>query len=637
MDRASLRVMRTLVAHRAYRVAVLAALSSVSLLSTGEAEACGGFFCGRQPVDQTAERILFEVGQDSVTMTTQISYNGRAEDFAWILPLSEVPDVQSLAVFPQQALNALDTNTGPTFQAPNDPACYQLVPNFAAAAPSGNSDPESAGPPPVNVFIRAEVGPYDAAVVGSESPEELVRWLRNEGYRITPVMEPYVARYTEEGMKFLALKLLETAGVQDLKPFRFTLPGTSPSVPLRMTALAAEPEMSILVFVLGQERFEGKNWPSVEIADDQIRYDPYAFSFPLQTNWVQLVARGVDAAGGQGWVTEFAGASQPYTELVRQQVQNDSFASEENREAARALLTSLEAHPYLTRLYTRVSAEEMSSDPLFGRSALGDVGRNHQLSRFVNGEDQCAMDPSMSVDPCDFTTCGAAGLCRPIPVANTGMNMSGSPAVMGGAVAGCACLAGATARLSFAPNGDPAVICQDGRLSFLNPGDREDDAAEALPDPCATFSCGNNGQCVAMNLTPTCVCDQGFVAVGQIGSDGTRQMSCVAPSQAIPGSFYAGRLPALPEALPGGREVVLTAAEPMPAPGSEPAPTAGAAFPMPRENPELGPSQIPVGDAGGRRSSGDGGCSLGAAAGGSPWGLLLLAALAARRRRARSA
>jgi hypothetical protein len=625
--------MRTRVAHRAVRVgALLTALVSGSLLTSDEAQACGGFFCGRQPVDQTAERILFEVGQDSVTMTTQISYNGRAEDFAWILPLHEVPDVQSLAVFPQGALNALDSNSGPIFQQPNDEACNRLVnlsaPQSARLPTSGPSQPD-----PVTVFVRAEVGPYDAAVVGSESPTELVRWLRAEGYRITPVMEPYVARYTEEGMKFLALKLLETADVQDLKPFRFTLPGTAPSVPLRMTALAAEPEMSILVFVLGQQRFEGKNWASVEVPDNQIRYNPFDYSFPVQTNWVQLVARGVDQAGGQGWVTELAGASQPYTEQVSQQVQNDNFRTEDDRVAARALLASLEAHPYLTRLYTRVSAEEMTSDPVFGRSELGDVGRNHQLSRFVNGEDQCVMDPSVSNDPCDFTTCGASGLCRRIPVASTGMTMTNNNAVMGGAVAGCACLAGATARTTFAPNGDPTVICQDGRLSFLNPGDREDDAAGVLPDPCATFSCGDNGQCVSMNLTPTCVCDQGFVAVGQFAADGTRQMRCVQPTEAVPVTFYAAALPPLPASLPGGREVVLTEPLPMPEPGATPEPVLGAGFPMPRSNDDLGPSQVPVS----KPRSDDGGCSLGAATSTStsPWGLLLLAAAAARLRRAR--
>jgi hypothetical protein len=93
-------------------------------------------------------------------------------------------------------------------------------------------------------------------------------------------------------------------------------------------------------------------------------------------------------------------------------------------------------------------------------------------------------------------------------------------------------------------------------------------------------------------------------------------------------------LPALPEALPGGREVVLTAAQPMPPSGSTPEPTPGAAFPMPRENPELGPSQIPVGSPASSSGGGDDGCTLGASGGASPWGLLLLAAAAARLRRA---
>src|SRR5688572_14011084 len=85
------------------------------LLDGSPASACGGFFCGAQPVDQTAERILFEVGPESVTMTTQITFSGRAEDFAWVLPLRDVPEPSSLAVFSQRALVALDAQSGPTF------------------------------------------------------------------------------------------------------------------------------------------------------------------------------------------------------------------------------------------------------------------------------------------------------------------------------------------------------------------------------------------------------------------------------------------------------------------------------------------------------------------------------------------
>ena len=39
-----------------------------------------------------------------------------AQDFAWVLPLGNVPDVATLKVFQQRALTAIDTNTGPQFQ-----------------------------------------------------------------------------------------------------------------------------------------------------------------------------------------------------------------------------------------------------------------------------------------------------------------------------------------------------------------------------------------------------------------------------------------------------------------------------------------------------------------------------------------
>lgn len=112
-------------------------------LPTADARACGGFFCGQQPVDQTAERILFEVGDGSVTMTTQISFNGKAEDFAWILPLSAVPDPDSLAEFPQQALDALDANSGPVFlpRASTRAACPRCPKSCRAVARSRSPSP----------------------------------------------------------------------------------------------------------------------------------------------------------------------------------------------------------------------------------------------------------------------------------------------------------------------------------------------------------------------------------------------------------------------------------------------------------------------------------------------------------------
>jgi hypothetical protein len=321
-------------------------------------------------------------------------------------------------------------------------------------------------------------------------------------------------------------------------------------------------------------------------------------------------------------VTEFAGSSEPFAALVRNQIESGFFPMPADRAAADALLAAFEDHPYMTRLYTRLSAEEMTSDPIFGRSESGDVARQRQLERIVDGVDQCSEDRPTSTDPCDFTTCGAGGLCRPVPVDSNGVTTE---------VAACACLAGATARTTLGPNGSASVVCQDGRMSFLNAGDRELDSVEFLPDNCVDFACGEHGRCIAMNLTPTCVCDQGYVARGSLAPSGARQTTCVLPPEPVPETFYTQRLRALPVDLPGGRAIELpddgiVGGTPGAAEGSM---DETGTFPMPRPT-----------DAVARSSAKDGGCAVsrGSTPGSSTTPALLAAGLAwfVARRRARA-
>lgn len=494
------------------------------------AAACGGFFCSQQPVDQSAEVVVFAVGAESTTMVVQIQYQGAAPDFAWVLPLPAVPNAQDLATFPALGLSALNAQTSPQFQYPSE--CLRFGPLAAPNAATDRAGAGGTGGGEVTVHVRQTVGPYDTAVVESTDPAALVAWLRDNDYRVTQPMEPYIARYTEEGMKFLALRLTRDADVTDIAPFSLTLPGQVPTLPLRMTALAAEPEMGILVFVFGDQRYTPANWAAVEVDERRLTFRPDVF--PIQTNWTTLVAEAVDAVGGQGFVTEVAEPMESY----RQRVERGAASSPEQMEAREALLGLMGNHRYLTRLYTRLSPGEMISDPSFRRSDGPDVSRQKELPRFTpDGRDQCEVpvDPH----PCSFLACGAGGLCR----------------ITEAGVAACACIPGATARAALSPEGQVAVSCVDMRLSFLNPGDREAPGAAPLPDPCVGYDCGLGGECVPMNMTPTCRCGTGKVAVGEVGEDGARRVRCAVPGEAIPDDFDNRRLPALPTELPGGRTV----------------------------------------------------------------------------------
>jgi hypothetical protein len=501
------------------------------------AHACGGLFCSSTPVDQNAERILFKVRADGRTdMIVQISYQGQAEDFAWLLPLGEPPSEQDLGTFPQAALNALDAQTGVVISR----GCFSRGAGSVPAPTVQVADEDSHG---VDVYLRAQIGNYEVAVIGSTDASASAEWLHDNGFRLSDAMLGFLELYTSEGMKFLALKLLPDKDVTDITPFKLTLPGETPSIPLRLSAVAAEPEMGIVVWIFADQRYEPANAQELSIDNADLRFDT-----SFQSNWLTLVARAADEAEGRGFVVENA---QP-VDSFRSFVQNSFSNTEEQMKAQQALLAVLDGTTYMTRLYTRLSPEEMTFDPVFKRSSKGDVDR----FRSVTNGDQCVEPPPP--DPCDFTACGALGLCRPLADKS----------------AACACAPGATARTTFAPgaNGQftTTISCIDKRLSFLNPGDKNA-AGEALPDPCVGVDCGSHGRCVPMNMTPTCECERGYVARGSLDAQGARSTSCQLPSESVPESFYNRRSLPRDSSLPIGRDEVVVKPT-LPSDADDPAP-----------------------------------------------------------------
>lgn len=489
------------------RLVFVATFACLFLASPSRVDACGGFFCGNTPVDQQAERVLFAVSDAGTDMIVQISYRGAAEEFAWVLPVPDVPDAASLDTFPAQALSALDANTSPIFLRPMDDTCSPVLLN------GGGPDSSTPG---VTVFIEQTVGPFEVAVLeGDAAP--VVSWLQERAFRISESMVPLLQEYADAGMKLVALKLSADADTEDIEPIRMRFPPGPVSIPLRITAIAAEPEMGLLVFLLADQRWGPDNWAELDIDPATLRFAAHAW--PVETDWLRRVALEADAFGGKAFVTELA---EPTTRLV-EQLRVTMPADPDQRAAAEALLDLLEDYPYLTRLYSRLSPNEMDVDPVFAPHDGPDVARERQMARFVAGVDQCT-DPDLN--PCLYATCGAGALCTPIQ-SHTGP------------LAGCHCPEGTLARTTFTPTGVATVVCvQEG--SFLEPGEGE--------DPCAGFDCGL-GECVANNMTPTCRCNEGGIAVGW-ELDGQRHTRCVTADEVIPRDLILGPLEPTPDPEP---------------------------------------------------------------------------------------
>ena len=281
------------------------------VLSVPAAHACGGFFCTTVPMNQVAENILFIQGEGTVTTHVQIQYSGTAADFAWILPLPAVPE---LAVSHNQIFTQLQSATQPDFQLNfvDEGGCYDsyfydlIFGGCSACADVGNY-----GPPGVEVVAQEQVGPYDTAVVSSEDAQAIVDWLVDNGYQLGDLGVELLTPYVEEGFYFLALKLSPDRDVGDLQPIAVTYTADAPGIPIRLTAVATEPDLGVLAYILGEHRAVPTNYRHVQINEALIDWFNSGF------NYQQVVTQAANEAGGQAFATDYAGPSNIVRDFFR--------------------------------------------------------------------------------------------------------------------------------------------------------------------------------------------------------------------------------------------------------------------------------------------------------------------------------
>lgn len=392
-------------------------------LTPSAAQACGGLFCNvAQPVNQSAERILFAKDGDRVHMHVQIAYQGPPAEFGWLLPAP--PDVET-SLSSEALFTQLDANYAPTFvlQRNFGPECEALGRN--AFPPAADFDGEAGGNAGgVSVLSREAIGPYDRAILGAGSVAELRTWLDDNDFAVPADVDAKLEPYLEMGAVFVAIKLLPGNDAGDIAPLALTFTSELPAVPIVPTSVAADPDMGIIVHLLGSHRAIPKNYAHVEINDAAIDW------FNNGANYPDVVSAAADEADGKAWVTDFAGEHgraeglvQPFSpetlaavgaaETLNGALQQFGFAPDADvvrvlsaqvdvpegvlpgdyfqcpqcfgeggdpavdgaaiaaqlaaevnpaREDVAALFAQ---HGYLTRLYTTLSASEMDLDPIF--------------------------------------------------------------------------------------------------------------------------------------------------------------------------------------------------------------------------------------------------------------------------------
>ncbi len=444
------------------RIAALALTPLIALAAPATALACGGLFCDTsQPVNQSAERILFGFDGQTLRMHVQIAYQGPPTEFGWLLP---APDDVEVDQSSEELFQLLDRSFAPRFilQTEFGAGCDDWLNDRADfdSAPAPNAG--GGGEEGVQVLSREAVGPFDVAKLRVEGVSDLRDWLDANGYQIPEATDEKLAPYVDRGAAFVAVKLLPGRDAGDISPLRLSFTASNPAIPIVPTSVAAEPDMGIIVHVLGGSRAIPMNYRHVLINEAAIDWQGGGQNYP------DVVSQAADEANGKAFATDYAGAAgqppQPIEDGIVQRVREaetaqdiinalgifDVFFQPLDADLQRVLPTGLilpddlpltdylncpgcyegaeimvdgpalaariedevnppredlaalfAANPFLTRLYSTLSASEMDLDPEFQFNAdLGEVpNRRVAIQRVHCGNDGPVFDEAVIETP----------------------------------------------------------------------------------------------------------------------------------------------------------------------------------------------------------------------------------------------
>jgi uncharacterized protein DUF2330 len=445
--------------YRTIRFLAPCLLALAPTLATRPAEACGGFFCSQaQPVNQAAERIIFaDNGDGTITAVIQILYEGPSENFSWLLPISSVPEGDQLGVASDIAFARLQNATNPQFNLTTtvEGRCRERSSRGGSDDSDSPSVPSGQSPiyeeSPVDVEASGVVGAFEYSVISVDpaiaDPSAPAReWLTQNGYDVTPGAAALVGPYLADGMFLLALRLTKGADTGSIRPIKITYEAQAPMIPIKLTAVAANEDMGVMTWALSSARAVPFNYNALELNEARVNW------FNASANYNQIVTEAADDAGGQGFVTEFAGPSSQLDQVVWQSFDEQTWADIRSRsysgiqdlfsnlqanyqdwsgfwdavrrtaalpdsvsfddfklcpncyaeqvaftptellaaieqdviEPLRSVQQLIDRAPYTTRLYSTLSAAEMTVDPVFVFNPdLPDVSNLHQANRVV--------------------------------------------------------------------------------------------------------------------------------------------------------------------------------------------------------------------------------------------------------------
>lgn len=247
------------------------------------------------PVISSQQKALIIYDNDHEDLVISISFEGRASDFGWIVPLPNQPEIskvdssifRKLADFTSPKESLLDKLKGTGGYG----VAYEGdIMNFDAGPAEGAKTT-------VQVIEEKSVGIFDYAILQTQDAEDLREWMKDNNYNLPASIDsktnvqpirpsqdkmwsdalPIIQNYIDSNWYFVTIKVnnkfIESTGVStqlekgQVDPLRFSFDTTDMIYPMKLTSLGKR-SVSVQLYTITDHRMRVENYQRNYCSDD---------------------------------------------------------------------------------------------------------------------------------------------------------------------------------------------------------------------------------------------------------------------------------------------------------------------------------------------------------------------------------
>jgi hypothetical protein len=256
--------------------------ATITFVVATTAQAFCGFYVARADTSlfNKASQVVLVRDDDRTVITMANDFEGDVEDFAVVIPVPTRIEREQINVGDRAIVQHLDAYTAPRLVEYHDADPCMRYERYKMS--QDNAMPQSAvmeeakeAARSLGVVIEASytVGEYDILILSAKESGGLIRWLKDNDYRLPRGAEKIVDSYLKQDMRFFVAKVnLEEQsklGYQYLRPLQVAYESNKFMLPIRLGTLNAKGKQELYVYALTRSgRVETTNYRTVKMPSD---------------------------------------------------------------------------------------------------------------------------------------------------------------------------------------------------------------------------------------------------------------------------------------------------------------------------------------------------------------------------------